>query len=192
MIIGYARKSTVGQSLRTQVKLLTEYGCDEIIQEAVSGVSKEKELYEIVEEAEPNTTVVVTRVDRLGRSAIQIMSSFQRMKERNVNLIILDLGVDTRTPAGELVLNVMASVAQYERDILKDKQKKGIAAAKAAGKHLGRQAGYSKEALQEAIARYERGGLTYADVERLYKIPHNSFYKALKKHRQNLVLEAIK
>ncbi|MFC4559393.1 recombinase family protein [Virgibacillus kekensis] len=86
--------------------------------------------------------MVATRVDRLGRSALQVMQLGKELREKNVHLVVLDLGVDTRTIGGELILNVMAAFADWERKNNKEKQRRGIELARKKGKHLGRRGEY--------------------------------------------------
>lgn len=180
MIYGYCRISDSSQNIQSQIDELEKFGCDEVIQEIISGVTEDKELNALISRLEGSDVLVVARVDRLGRNTRQIVTLVEELEKKDANLVILDLNIDTRSPGGRMVLEIMASVASFERKLLLEKQRKGIASAKRAGKHLGRRASYSKEALAEAVQRYRNGGVTYADIERLYKIPKSSLYLALK------------
>lgn len=183
MIYGYSRISDSSQNIESQVDVLNRYGCDEILEETVSGVKEDKELNNLIAKMTAGDTLVVARVDRLGRSTRQILMLAEELKEKDAELVILDLGIDTRTPGGKMVLTIMASVAEYERSILKQKQQQGIATARKMGKNLGRKAQWSKQGMQEAIVLYENNEKTISDIERIYRIPRSSFYRELKKYR---------
>lgn len=181
MIVGYARISDRSQEIGTQVEQLKQYGCQKIVQEVITGVAEDKLLNQLVEKLEEGSTLVSTRVDRLGRSAIQVLQLAQRLKEKNIHLVVLDLGIDTRTLAGELVLTVMASISEWERKNNKEKQLRGIALAKKKGKHLGRRAEWSKEGLQEALQDYLKGEKSVNQISDIYKIPRSTLYYFIKK-----------
>ena len=189
MKIGYARISDKSQKDDLQIDMLEKFGCDKIVTEVISGEEKDKKINEVVNEMSAGDVLVVPRTDRLGRNTRQILELAELLKEKLAELVILDLNIDTRTPGGEMVLTIMASVAQYERRILKIKQKQGIDSARKRGVHLGRKANYTKEALFEAIERYENDpGMTYSKIKELYGIPESSLKAARKKRRNTSFL----
>ena len=180
MIIGYARVSDKSQEIGTQIEQLEKYGCQQIVEEVITGVAENKKLNDLVEEMEEGSTLVSTRVDRLGRSALQVLELANRLKEKKIHLVVLDLGIDTRTLAGELVLTVMASISEWERKNNKQKQKRGIELAKKKGKHLGRKAKWTKAGLQDAVAEYLKGDKSVNQISDIYNIPRSTLYYYLK------------
>lgn len=181
MIVGYARISDKSQEIGTQVEQLEKYGCQRIVQEVITGVAEDKKLNQLVEELEEGDTLVSTRVDRLGRSALQVLQLAKRLKERKIHLVVIDLGVDTRTLAGELVLTVMASISEWERKNNKAKQLRGIELAKKRGKHLGRKAEWTKAGLAEALKEYLKGEKSVNEISDIYTIPRSTLYFYIRK-----------
>ena len=180
MIIGYARISHKSQEIGTQVEQLKAEGCDRIIEEVITGVAENKKLNELVNQLTEGDVLVATRVDRLGRSAVQILSLADQLKKKNIHLKIIDLGVDTRTLAGQMVLGVMSQIAEFERLQDKEKQRRGIELARKRGTHLGRKAsGYTKAGMGKAIQRYLKGESVNVICHE-YNIPRSSFYAKIK------------
>lgn len=140
MIIGYARTSTKHQDagLEDQIEQLNKIGCEKIFSEQVSAVKQRDELIKAIDFAREGDIFVVTKLDRLARSVEHFMKVQKRLAEKNVSLRILDLKLDTSTPMGELILGVMAYISQFERKIMLERQKIGIAKAKSEGKFKGR------------------------------------------------------
>jgi len=180
MIIGYARISDKSQEIGTQVEQLENYSCQRIVQEVITGVAEDKVLNELVEELQVGDTLVATRVDRLGRSALQVLQLGQRLKEKEVHLVVLDLGIDTRTLAGEMVLTVMASISEWERKNNKKKQLRGIELARKKGKHLGRKAEWTKAGLESALQEYIKGDKSVNEISDIYNIPRSTIYHHVK------------
>jgi DNA invertase Pin-like site-specific DNA recombinase len=141
MIIGYARTSTVEQvaGFETQIAALRAHGCDEkIFAERVSSVAPRKQLEQALDYAREGDTLVVTKLDRLARSVANLVDITRRLEAKGVALRALDMGLDTATPQGRLMLNVLGSIAQFERELMLERQREGIARAKAEGKYKGR------------------------------------------------------
>lgn len=179
-VVGYARISDKTQEIGTQIEQLQKEGCDRIVQEVISGVKKDKELNRLVKELDEGDVLLATRVDRLGRSAIQILTLAEQLKEKGVHLKILDLGIDTRTLAGQLVLGVMSQIAEFEREQNKIKQTHGIALARSKGKHLGRKAKWSKAAMENALDEYAKSEKTVNEISDIYGISRSTIYHYLR------------
>lgn len=143
MFIGYARTSTIDQSagLEAQRRDLNEAGCDRVFAEQVSSVDKDKrtKLEEALEFVREGDTLVVTKLDRLARSVAHLMEIKDRVTGKGAHLRILNLNMDTSTPTGQLLLTMLGGVAEFERSIMLERQREGIATAKAEGKYVGRQ-----------------------------------------------------
>ena len=141
MLIGYARVSTQDQkySLEDQVAELKAAGCERLYQEEVSSVdSNREELENALDYIREGDILVVKKLDRLARSVADTVDIQKRLEAKNAGLSILDMKVDTSTPSGRLHFNLFASIAQFEREVMLERQKVGIAKAKADGKYKGR------------------------------------------------------
>jgi len=139
--IGYARTSTTEQvaGLDAQKRDLESYGCGEIFSEQVSSVQRRDELERVLKFVRKGDSLVVAKLDRLARSIPDLVKIIERLEEREATLCILDMNLQTDTPTGRLMLNLLGSIAQFEREIMLQRQREGISAAKAAGKYKGRQ-----------------------------------------------------
>jgi DNA invertase Pin-like site-specific DNA recombinase len=139
--IGYARTSTTEQvaGLDAQKRDLEAYGCGEIFCEQVSSVQRRDELERVLKFVRRGDTLVVTKLDRLARSIPDLVKIIERLEQREATLTVLDMNLQTDTPTGRLMLNLLGSIAQFEREIMLQRQREGISAAKAAGKYKGRQ-----------------------------------------------------
>src|SRR3954464_2791723 len=131
--IGYARVSSVDQDLENQLTKLKGEGCEVIRSEKVSGGSREgrNELATVIEFLRPNDELVVTRLDRLGRDTRDVLNLVQECEQRGGRVTVLDPPVSTRGEMGQVVLTVLGMVAQMERRFIKERQREGIAKAKA-------------------------------------------------------------
>ena len=141
MLIGYARTSTQDQkySLEAQKEKLEAAGCEKHFAEEVSSVdSKRLELENALDYIREGDILVVTKLDRLARSVADTVKIQEQLAAKNAGLKILDLKIDTTTPEGRLQFNLFASIAQFEREVMLERQKVGIAKAKADGKYKGR------------------------------------------------------
>ena len=140
MIIGYARTSTSDQvaGFEAQIAELTKAGADRIFQEQVSSVSHRDQLEAALDYLRDDDVLMVTKLDRLARSVADLMKIIEHIKERNASLRILAMSLDTESATGKLMISLLASVAAFERDIMLERQREGIAKAKAAGKYKGR------------------------------------------------------
>jgi DNA invertase Pin-like site-specific DNA recombinase len=141
MKIGYARTSTTEQvaGLEVQIRELEAAGIEKLFQEQLSSVdAKRPELAAVIEFARRGDTLIVTKLDRLARSVANLVEIEAALKAKDVHLQILNLGIDTGTPTGRLNFNILAAVAQFEREIMLERQREGIAKAKGEGKYKGR------------------------------------------------------
>ena len=141
MNIGYARTSTIeqGASFEAQTKQLKAAGCDKIFKEQVSAVSPEREQLEAaLDYAREGDVLVVTKLDRLARSVPHLCEIGQRLDAKGVGLKVLDQAIDTTTPTGRLMFNMLGAIAQFERELIRERMMVGIAKAKAEGKYKGR------------------------------------------------------
>jgi DNA invertase Pin-like site-specific DNA recombinase len=140
MIIGYARTSTVEQlaGFEAQERELKAAGAERLFKEQTSSVGPRKALAEAIDFARARDTLIVTKLDRLARSVRNLNELVDALQAKGVALRILGMGLDTSTPTGKLMLNVLGSVAQFEREVMLERQREGIAKAKGEGKYKGR------------------------------------------------------
>ncbi len=140
-IVGYARTSTTDQvaGLDAQLLDLEAAGCTKVFKEQVSSVdTKRTELERALDYVREGDTLVVSKLDRLARSMANLIDITGRLKAKGVELRVLALNLDTATPTGKLMLNLMGSIAEFERELMLERQREGIAKAKAEGKYKGR------------------------------------------------------
>lgn len=140
MLVGYGRTSTLDQvaGLEAQERELQALGCGKVFLEQTSSVGPRRALEAALEYVREGDTLVVTKLDRLARSVVHLGQILQQLEAKKVGLRILNLGIDTNTPTGKLMLNVLGSVAQFEREMMLERQLEGIAKAKAEKKYRGR------------------------------------------------------
>lgn len=152
MKIGYARVSTKDQNLDLQIEALQKAGCEKIFEEKISGSTKNRpELDKMIEQFREGDELYVWRLDRLGRSLKHIIDLVLALSEKGIIIKGLTDGVDTSTINGRLFLNLMASLAEYERELIRERTKAGLQSARARGKLGGRPKGYSKESISKLL-----------------------------------------
>jgi DNA invertase Pin-like site-specific DNA recombinase len=140
MLVGYARTSTIEQAagLEAQRRDLLAAGAEDIFAEQVSSVAARAQLEAALRHLRKGDALVVTKIDRLARSVADLCAIVARIEAKGAALRILSMNLDTATPTGKLMLNVLGSVAQFEREVMLERQREGIAKAKADGKYRGR------------------------------------------------------
>lgn len=179
-IVGYARTSTLDQvaGFEAQLRELTAVGCTKLFQEQVSSVAKRQQLEACLDYLREGDTLIVTKLDRLARNVAHLGQLVATLKAKGVSLRILDLGLDTSTPTGELILNMMGAVAQFERQMMLERQREGIAKAKADGKYRGR----APTAMRQAQRVHELAaeGLKRSDIAQKLGLSERSVYRALR------------
>jgi DNA invertase Pin-like site-specific DNA recombinase len=177
MIIGYARTSTAEQDagLDAQHRDLAAAGVEKLFSEQISSMAQRPQLEAALDFAREGDTFIVTKLDRLARSMGDLMDITRRLEAKGVGLRILAMNLDTSTPTGKLMLNVLGSVAQFERELMLERQREGIARAKAAGKYRGRQATTDKAKIRELVAL----GIPKAKIAKQMGISRETVYRAL-------------
>jgi DNA invertase Pin-like site-specific DNA recombinase len=142
MLIGYARVSTADQNSDLQIDALKNAGCDRVfVDEGVSGSTKSRpELDKCLEHLRTGDSLVVWRLDRLGRSLPHLIEAVGDLENRGIQFKSLQETIDTSTPGGKLVFHVFCSLAEFERDLIKERTNAGLAAARARGRNGGRPA----------------------------------------------------
>jgi DNA invertase Pin-like site-specific DNA recombinase len=182
MFVGYARTSTAEQNagLDAQRRDLGATGCTKLFVEQVSSVAKREQLEAALDFVREGDTLVVTKLDRLARSTSDLLAIVARLDAKDVALRILDFGgssVDTKSPAGKLMLTVFAATAQFEREVMLQRQREGIAAAKASGKYKGRAP--TAKAQSAAVTQLRDEGIGATEIARRLGIGRASVYRIM-------------
>ncbi len=181
MLVGYARTSTLDQKagLEGQHRDLKADGCEKIFTEQVSSVDvrAREQLEEALSYLRAGDHLVVTKLDRLARSMAHLMDVRQRLDEGGAFLKIIGLNLDTSEPTGKLMLNLLGSVAEFEREIMLERQREGIAKAKAAGKYKGRKP--TARARSGEVLGFHKSGMGASEIARTVGISRASVYRIL-------------
>ena len=182
MLMGIARTSTLEQKagLEAQLRELKAYGCEKIYQEQVSSVAEREQLNAALSSLRSGDKLVVTKLDRLARSVKHLGEIVEAINKADASLVILDMGgtaIDTSNPTGKLILNVMSSVAQFEREMMLERQREGIAKAKAEGTYKGRKP--TARAKTEMVLLAKKQGLSPTQIMRDLGISKTSYYRIL-------------
>lgn len=186
MKIGYARVSTQDQNLQLQTDALKAAGCEKIISEKISGAAKERpQLEAMIEYLRKDDVVVVWKLDRLGRSLRHLVETVHRFQEKGVGLLSLNDPIDTTTASGRLIFGVFASLAEFERELIRERTRAGLEAARARGRMGGRPKGLSKDAQRKAIVAeilYKERKLSVSEIAKELSVGKATLYRYLR-HR---------
>ena len=151
MLLGYARVSTKDQKLTSQKDALRSHGCDKIYTDKVSGAKAERPgLDRMLRNAREGDTIIVWKLDRLGRSLKHLVELAEELSQRGIGLKSLNDPIDTSTAQGKLVFNIFAALAEFERGIIRERTNAGLSAARARGRMGGRRPGLSEDAQRKA------------------------------------------
>ena len=181
MKIGYARVSTKDQNLGLQIDALTKAGCEKIYQDIASGARSERPaLNEMIHNLRPGDVLVIWKLDRLGRSLNHLISLVNDLMEKKIGLQSLQDPIDTTTAQGRLSFNLFASLAEFERDLIRERTQAGLSsAARARGRNGGRPKGIPLKAEATACAAetlYKEGWLTVNEISEKLGIAKSTLY----------------
>jgi DNA invertase Pin-like site-specific DNA recombinase len=179
MLVGYARTSTVDQAagFEAQLRELKVAGCERVFSEQVSSVGQRDQLTAALDFVRDGDVLVVLRLDRLARSVAHLLDIVARLEAKKVGLRILNIGIDTNTASGKLVLHVLGAIGEFERAILLERQREGVAKAKAEGKYKGRAP--TARAKGPEVKRLRQEGVGPVEIARRLKISRASVYRVL-------------
>lgn len=181
MIYGYARVSTKEQNLDTQIKQLESFKCDEIIQEKFTGATmKRPQLEKLLQELKAGDKLIITRVDRLGRNTRELLQLVEELRERDITLYIIELGIEATHRNGKLFLTILSALAENERELLAEKREAGLRNAREKGVKLGRK-GKSKEQVEHAIDLWLEGTYTIKQIESKTNVSKSILYREIQK-----------
>ncbi len=178
MLIGYARVSTLEQNLDLQKDALAKAGCEQTFEDKESGAKTERPgLARALEALRPGDTLVVWKLDRLGRSLKHLVETVQNLNEKGIGFKSLQESIDTTTSGGKLVFHVFATLAEFERDIIRERTQAGLAAARARGRQGGRPPGRDERKRTAAIALSQDKSRSVVEICRMLGISRTSYYR---------------
>ncbi|WP_237072523.1 recombinase family protein [Pseudaestuariivita rosea] len=179
--IGYMRVSDLDQSEALQRDALQQAECDLIFcDHGLSGVTQKRPgLSELMVELRSGDTLVVWKLDRLGRSTIHLLKILEELRDRGMYFTALTQGIDTTTAVGRMIYGQLAVFAEYERSLISERTKAGMAAAKARGKILGRPKIITTERARRYASRVESGQITLADLAKDIEVSPRTLHRAI-------------
>lgn len=182
MIFGYARVSTKKQSLDMQLDELKRYGCEEIITEKESGAKKDrKELQLLLSKLRKDDTLVVYKLDRLGRTMHQLVNLLQEFNEKGIHFVSIKDGIDTSTTMGRFLFHIFGAMAEMEREVINERVISGVAAAKARGREGGRKKAHTPQQIQ-GMMEMLASGKTKVEVCEMFDVARATLYRYIKEH----------
>lgn len=180
MKYGYARVSTVHQDLEAQITALRNEGCEKIFQEKFTGTTRERpEFQKLLNTLKSGDTLVVTKLDRFARTAVEGIRTIKELFERGVKVHVLNMGLIEDTPTGRLILNIMLAFAEFERDMIVERTAEGKAIARTKpGFREGRPKKFTKKQIEHAIMLKDKEGYSYKQVDELTGISKSTLIRA--------------
>lgn len=178
--IGYGRVSTTDQNPDSQEDALTEAGCERLFIEKISGTKASRPQWNECKKAlRKGDTLVITRLDRLGRSTKDLLDIAEFLEGKGVNLVATEQdGVDTTTPHGKMFFTILAAVAEFEHSMMKSRTMDGLAAARARGRKGGRRAKLTVQKVADIRERAEKGE-SITDIAAYFDVSRPTIYRAL-------------
>lgn len=180
-LVGYARVSSIGQSLDVQIDKLKKYQCDKIYQEKKFGITANRpELKKCLDYVREGDVLIITKLDRLARSTVDLHNILEQLNNKGIGFRVLDQSIDTTSPTGKLLFGILASIAEFETELRKERQMEGIKKAKESGIAFGRKAKLSDNQIEE-LRRKRSDGVLIKDLMMMYKLSKASVYRLLSK-----------
>ena len=193
MKIGYARVSTIEQDNLSQRHALENHPCDKIVEETISGTKKHRPvLQQTLDYLRENDTLVVYKLDRLGRSALDIINIANNLQARGINLISIKENYDTSTPQGKFFFQLTASLAELERNLIAERTKDGLRAARARGRVGGRPRRLNNKEQHQLLALHQQNIMSVSDICKRYNISRSTFYAYINREKHPQVIKHTK
>ena len=179
-IAGYLRVSTAEQHADAQIDALTAAGCQKLFTDHASGTLAHRPgLDDALNYLRPGDTLIITKLDRLGRSVKNLKSITDELAHRDVALRVLSQGIDTSTPGGRLFFHMLAAIAEFEHDLIVERTHDGLAAARARGRKGGRKPKMTPTRITQARAMYDAGELTVQQIADTLGVSRPTIYRHL-------------
>lgn len=187
MLIGYARVSTQDQNLDLQINALQKMGCEKVFTEKASGAQRDRpELMKLLDYMREGDTLVVWKLDRLARSMKQLIETVESLEKKKIGFKSLTESIDTTTSTGRLIFHIFASLAEFERNIIRDRTRAGLAAANRLGRFGGRPPSLKPNDLMAAKAMLSDVNITVENVARRLGVAPSTLYRHLPGGRSSL------
>jgi len=188
MLIGYARVSTQDQNLDRQIDQLKEFGCEKIYQEKITGTKKDRpELDKLLEELRTGDTLIILDLTRLSRSTKDLFAIVDNIESKGANIKSLkESWLDTTTPQGKLMFTIMSGLSQFERDLISQRTKEGLASARDRGRNGGRPSKGDKD-IDRAIKLYDSKEYSVREIEEMTGVSKPTLYRYLKERGKKSV-----
>jgi len=197
MKIGYARISTQDQSVDLQSDALTAAGCEKVFQDIASGAKSDRAgLAEAVEFARAGDTLVVWKLDRLGRSLKHLIETVNQLHERGIGFASLQENIDTTTSGGKLIFHVFGALAEFERELIRERTQAGLKAARARGRKGGRKEKLTPKQVEIAKAMVSDPNISISSICEMLKISKPTLYRYVpaptkKRKQENLDTDKV-
>ena len=186
MLIGYARVSTPDQKLDLQIDALKKIGCEKIYHDKISGAkTKRPGLEKSLEIARAEDTLVIWRLDRLGRSLKDLIQIAETLKKRDIGLKSLEEGIDTTTSTGQLMFHLFGALAEFEKNLINERSQAGLNAARSRGRLGGRPKSLNRDQQQLVVKLYNDREHSIAQICQMMSISKPTLYKYLAAAAQN-------
>jgi DNA invertase Pin-like site-specific DNA recombinase len=187
MLIGYARVSTRDQKPHLQLDALQEAGCERVFEETASGAKRDRpELKAVLDFMRAGDNLVVWKLDRLARSTRQLFETVEALELRGIGLKILTQNIDTTNAGGRLIFTVFSAIAEFEREIIRERTRAGLDAARSRGRTGGRPRALSDKDLKEARVLLTDPEITVEDVARRLGVGPSTLYRYLPAARHSI------
>lgn len=179
MKIWYARVSTRGQSLSTQVEKLEQTWCEKIYQEKITGTSrvKRQELENALDYVRRGDVLYITKLDRLARSVHDLTQIVSTLQRKEVGFIVLDQDIDTTTSTGRLLFHMISAIWEFERDLINERTAEGIAKAKANGVKFWAKPKLTEQQIRQLKKDFQEWAIKKSELARMYGINRSSVYR---------------
>jgi len=187
MLIGYARVSTDDQNLDLQMDALTKAGCERILEDHLSGAKAERPgLQEAINYARTGDTIVVWRLDRLSRSLKDLIEMVTLLDSKGIGLKSLQEAIDTSSSSGKLIFHIFGALAEFERNLIRERTQAGLQAARARGRKGGRPKSLDKNKQALAVKLYEEKKHTIKQICQMMEISKPTLYKYVSASKQTI------
>lgn len=187
MLIGYARVSKEDQHLDLQKRELKEAGCEDIFEDKISGVKDQRPgLQALLDYVRKGDIIVVWRLDRLGRSLNELIALFELLNSKGIELMSLHESIDTSSSSGKLIFHIFCALAEFERNLIRDRTYAGLRAARARGRKGGRPKKLSQDKRSIAVNLYREKKYTVRKICHIMDISRPTLYKYVEFDRNKL------
>src|SRR3954464_4615719 len=187
MLVGYARISTTDQTLNLQRDALTKAGCSKIFTDTASGSQAERKgLTEALSYVRAGDTLVVWKLDRLGRSLKDLIERITELNNRHIGFKSITENIDTTTSGGKLIFHIFGALAEFERDIIRERTNAGLEAARSRGKKGGRPPALSPEKIKLARRLYADKDTSVSEICTMLGISRHTLQRYVRERRDNL------